>query len=112
MNMFDNSAKSLGTALQPFEPAANSVYPIETVATFAQVPRRHIAVYFKYGLVSPAIDPMYGGWWFNDEAIRTLRRIEYLRGGCGINLTGIKLIMELTKEVELLRQELHFLNRQ
>jgi hypothetical protein len=46
MNMFDNSAKSLGTALQPFEPAANSVYPIETVATFAQVPRRHIAVYF------------------------------------------------------------------
>jgi MerR HTH family regulatory protein len=67
---------------------------------------------FKYGLVSPAIDPTYGGWWFNDEAIRTLRRIEYLRGGCGINLTGIKLIMELTKEVELLRQELHFLNRQ
>ncbi len=47
MNMFDNSAKSLGTALQPFEPDANSVYPIETVATFAQVPRRHIAVYFQ-----------------------------------------------------------------
>jgi len=27
-------------------------------------------------------------------------------------VTGIKLIMDLTKELELLREELHFLNRQ
>jgi DNA-binding transcriptional MerR regulator len=112
MNKLDNSAQSPGTALQPFEPDAGSVYPIETVATLVQVPRRHIVVYFKHGLVSPVIDPAYGGWWFDDEAIQVLRRIEYLRAGCGINLTGIKLIMELTKEVELLRQRLHFLNRQ
>jgi DNA-binding transcriptional MerR regulator len=78
------------------------------VASLAHLPRHQIAVYFKYGLVSPAVDPTDIGWWFNDEAIRTLRRIEYLRDGCGINLTGIKLIMQLTKEVEFLRQELHF----
>jgi DNA-binding transcriptional MerR regulator len=111
MNMFNDSAQSHSTALQPFEPGANSVYPIETVVLLVAVPRRHIAVYFKYGLVSPVVDPKYGGWWFDGEAIRTLRRIEYLRDDCGINLTGIKLIMELTKEVELLRQKVHFLNR-
>jgi len=105
--MIGDSANSRNTALQPFEPDASSVYPIETVATLVQVPRRHIVVYFKYGLVSPAIDPAYGGWWFDDEAIRALRRIEYLRADCGINLTGIKLIMDLTKELEMLRQEIH-----
>ena len=105
--MFSDSANSPGTALQPFEPDASSVYPIETVATLVQVPRRHIVIYFKYRLVSPVIDPTCGGWWFDDEGIRALRRIEYLRADCGINLTGIKLIMDLTKELELLRQEIH-----
>ena len=104
--MFANSAQSISTALQPSEPDTSSIYPIETVAHLVQMPRRHIVVYFKYGLVSPVVDPVHG-WWFNDEAIRALRRIEYLRAGCAINLTGIKLIMELTKEVELLRQEIH-----
>jgi DNA-binding transcriptional MerR regulator len=107
MNMIGDTANSRKTALQPFEPDASSVYPIETVATLVQVPRRHIVVYFKYGLVSAAIDPAYGGWWFDDEAIRALRRIEYLRAECGINLTGIKLIMDLTQELEMLRQEIH-----
>jgi DNA-binding transcriptional MerR regulator len=111
MNMFSDSAKAAGTALQPFEPDASSVYPIETVATLAQVPRRHIVVYFKYRLVSPVIDPADSGWWFDDEAIRVLRRIEYLRAECGINPTGVKLIMDLTKEVELLRKELGLLRR-
>jgi hypothetical protein len=31
---------------------------------------------FPWNLVT---DPMCGGWYFNDEAIRILRRIEYLR---------------------------------
>jgi DNA-binding transcriptional MerR regulator len=105
MKTFGNSTQPTSTALQPFEPDTSSVYPIETVANFVQMPRRHIVVYFKYGLVSPVIDPVYG-WWFNDQAIRALRRIEYLRAGCGINLTGIKLIVELTKEAELLRQKI------
>jgi DNA-binding transcriptional MerR regulator len=107
MNMIGDTANSRNTALQPFEPDASSVYPIETVATLVQVPRRQIVVYFKYGLVSPAIDPAYGGWWFDDEAIRALRRIKYLRADCGINLTGIKQIINLTKELEMLRQEIH-----
>ncbi len=80
--------------------------------TLVQVPRRHIVVYFKYGLVSPVIDPAYSGWEFDDEAIRTLRRIEHLRVDCGINLTGVKLIMDLSKEVDLLRQTVRFLNRE
>ena len=110
--MIGDSGSSGNTALQPFESDASSVYPIETVATLVQVPRRHIVVYFKYGLVSPVIDPAYGGWWFDDEAIRTLRRIEHRRVDRGINLTGVKLIMDLSREVDVLRQTVRFLNRE
>ena len=71
-----------------------------------------IAVYCKHGLLSPVVDPACGGYYFNDEAIRTLRRIEYLRADCGINLVGIKMILRLTNEVESLRAEVSFLRRQ
>jgi chaperone modulatory protein CbpM len=100
------------TALQLFEPDARAVYTIETAANLAQVPRRLIAVYYKHGLVSPVMDPACGGWCFNDEAIRILRRIEYLRTACGINLAGIKLTINLMNEVERLRDEVRALHRQ
>jgi DNA-binding transcriptional MerR regulator len=110
MNTFVDSTSVM--ALQLFEPDARSVYTIETAAHLAQVPRRLIALYFKHGLVSPVMDPACGGWCFNDEAIRALRRIQYLRTDCGINLAGIKLIMDLMQEVEQLREEVRFLRGQ
>jgi MerR family transcriptional regulator/heat shock protein HspR len=96
-------------AIQVFEPDTNTVYTIEAAGHIAQVPRRTILVYYKHGLVSPVVDPECGGYYFNDEAIRTLRRIEYLRTNCGINLGGIKMILRLTNEVERLRAETRFL---
>lgn len=76
------------------------------------MPRRLIAVYYKHGLVSPVVDPNSGGFYFNDEGIRTLRRIESLRTVFGLNLVGIKMILDLMKEVEHLRAEARFLRGQ
>jgi DNA-binding transcriptional MerR regulator len=98
-------------ALQVFEPNARTVYTIEMVAQLAQVPRRLIVLYYKHGLVSPVRDPASGGWCFDEEAIRIVRRIEYLRSACNVNLAGIKLILGLVEEVERLRQELRFEQR-
>jgi len=42
------------------------------------------------------------------EGIRTLRRIESLRTACGVNLAGLKLILDLMNEVEYLRAEVRF----
>ena len=95
---------NLVSALQRFEPDPNIVYFIEEVRDLAQVPRRTILIYSKYGLVSPIVDPDWGGYYFSGESIRSLRRIEYLRTTCGINLTGIKLILELMSEIEYLRK--------
>ena len=98
-------------ALQVFEPEAHTVYTIELAAQLAQVPRRLIVLYYKHGLVSPVRDPAGCGWYFDDEAIRVVRRIEYLRSVCGLNLAGIKLVMTLMDEVERLRSELRFHHR-
>ena len=111
MNKFGNPVETPVTALQLFEPDARTVYTLDAVASLTQVPRRLIIVYCKHGLVSPVMDPACSGWYFNDEAIRILRRIEYLRTTCGLNIAGIKLIMDLAREVELLREELNFRRR-
>jgi DNA-binding transcriptional MerR regulator len=111
MKMFGNSVERPITTLQLFEPDARTVYTLEAAARLTQLPRRLIAVYFRNGLVSPVMDPACSGWYFNDEAIRILRRIEYLRTACGLNIVGIKLIMDLAREVEQLREELNFRRR-
>jgi len=98
-------------ALQVFEPGAQTVYTIEVAAQLTQVPRRLIVLYYKHGLLSPVTDPAGSGWYFDDEAIRTVRRIEYLRSVCGLNLAGVKLVIDLMEEVERLRAELRFHHR-
>ena len=94
--------------VQRFEPRPNAVYTLETAAHLAQVTRRAILVYYKHGLVSPVADPADAGYYFNDEAIRALRRIEFLRAECGFNLKGTQMVLALIKEVERLRAELRF----
>src|SRR3984957_18036853 len=111
MKMFGNSVERPITTLQLFEPDARTVYTLEAAARLNQVPRRLIAVYFRHGIVSPVMDPACSGRYFNDEAIRILRRIEYLRTACGLNIAVIKLIMDLASEVEQLREELNFRRR-
>jgi hypothetical protein len=50
-------------------------------------------------------DPEYDGYYFDDEAIRTLRRIEFLHSVHGINLIGTRMILELTNLLERSRGE-------
>ena len=63
-------------AIQVFEPAPDAVYTIEAAEHLAHVPRRLIAIFCKYRLVSPVDDPANNGFYFNEEGIRTLRRID------------------------------------
>jgi MerR HTH family regulatory protein len=59
----------------------------------------------KYGLVSLAVDPIGNGYYFDRDAIRTLRRIESLRSVCGDDLPGIKIILDLMSQLERLQSE-------
>jgi DNA-binding transcriptional MerR regulator len=87
-------------AVQRFEPESDVVYTIEAAGHIAHTPRRMILLYYKEGLLSPVSDPTQEGYYFDAEGIRTLRRIEFLRSDCGVNLAGIKMILRLLDEVE------------
>jgi DNA-binding transcriptional MerR regulator len=97
--------------IQLFEPPANAVYTIDSAADLAHVPRRTIAVYYKHGLVSSTVDPARNGYYFDKEAILTLRRIEDLRTVCMNNLAVVKMILDLTNEVERLNSKMRSLSQ-
>ncbi|HUJ45138.1 MAG TPA: chaperone modulator CbpM [Opitutaceae bacterium] len=94
-----------------YAPAGEEVYSIETVVQITQTPRHQIAVYCRHGLLSPVTAPEREGWWFDDEAIRMLRRLERLRVDYDMNLAGLRVISELFREVERLREEVRALRR-
>ena len=99
------------TALQPFEPLATDLYSIETVVHITQTPRHQIAVYCRHGIIAPVTEPERDGWWFDEEAIRELRRIERMRVDYGMNLAGLRVTSELFREVDRLREEVRALRR-
>jgi DNA-binding transcriptional MerR regulator len=93
--------------LQIFEPDPQAVYSIEITERLTQIPRRTIAIYVRHHLISPVVE-QGGGMFFDEEAIRMLRRIEQLRTSYGVNLPGIKLIIRLLDELEQRQTELRF----
>ena len=92
-----------GTSLRVFEPNPVLLYSIDVVARLTQMPRRKILVYCRHHLVAPVADPESDGYCFSSEAIRALRWIGYLDGIRGVNLAGIRLILDLAVEVQRLK---------
>jgi DNA-binding transcriptional MerR regulator len=97
------------TAVQIFQPAPDIAYSIDAVAHLTQTPRHLIAVYCRHGLVVPLAPPEREGWWFDGEAIRTLRQLDRLRRELGVNLQGLRVLAGLLDEIERLRDEARFL---
>lgn len=97
--------------IQLFEPLADTLYTIETTSRIVDVPRRTILVYCKRHLLSPATATVDHGYYFDGDAIRTLRRIEALRTVCGDDFVGIKMILDLTAALERLRADMRLLSR-
>jgi DNA-binding transcriptional MerR regulator len=96
-------------AIQLFEPPEDAIYTIDATAHLVGVPRRTILVYCKHQLLSPVISRTNGGGYcFDRDGVHALRRIEALRAVCGDDLSGIKIILDLTKEVERLRSVVRF----
>jgi DNA-binding transcriptional MerR regulator len=99
---------SRSRALQLFEPPPDAVYSIEAAAQLVNMPRRRIAIYCRYGLITPVANER--GYCFDGRSIKTLRAIEGLRSVCGDDLAGIKMILRLMNEVQRLNSEVHSLN--
>lgn len=82
-------------------------YSLEKVVQLTGVSRAVLVAYCESRVLPLSPDDL-ATRTFDDELIRAIRRIEILREHHGINLTGIRMIRELTQEVERLRGELRF----
>jgi MerR family transcriptional regulator/heat shock protein HspR len=97
--------------IQLFDPPPDAIYTIEATSHLVSVSRRTILVYCKYHLLSPATVTTDQGYYFDGDAIRTLRRIEVLRTICGDDLAGIKIILDLTAALDRLQSDVRLLSR-
>src|SRR5207253_10176005 len=97
--------------IQLFEPPEDAIYTIEATSHLVNASRRRILVYCKHHLVSPANGTAEHGYYFDRDAIHTLRRIETLRTVCNKDFAGIKIILDLTAALEQLRRDVRLLSR-
>jgi hypothetical protein len=96
-------------AVKVFEPDPSVAYSIEQTSHLAQVPRRRILIYCKERLILPLANPDVEGYWFDGETLRMLRQIEELRTLCHEPMASVRLILDLMREVQRLRNEMRAL---
>lgn len=80
-----------------------AVYVISVAAELAGVHPQTLRIYERKGLLGPA-RTLGGSRRYSDEDIALLRRIQDLTAA-GLNLEGVRRVIELEAEVERLRQE-------
>lgn len=81
------------------------IYVISVAAQLAGMHAQTLRTYDRMGLVSPGRAPG-GGRRYSIQDVELLREVQRLSQEEGVNLAGIKRILELTKEVLELRQRL------
>lgn len=83
--------------MSSFHSSSPASYSLEVLAEMTGISRQSIVQYEEHGLIHPQ---------FDDDTVRSLRRIEHLRESYGMNLGGVKLITALLEELEQLRADL------
>lgn len=89
-----------------FPPGANEDTPVFVISVAAQLSGLHaqtLRSYDRLGLVSPGRTPA-GGRRYSARDIALLREVQRLSQEEGVNLAGIKRIIELENEVDALRE--------
>lgn len=80
------------------------MYVISVAAQLSGMHAQTLRTYDRLGLVTPA-RTRGGGRRYTERDIETLRRIQSLSHDEGVNLAGIKAIIELTEERDRLEME-------
>ena len=85
-----------------YEPDADATYQLEIVAQLTGISSQTILHYQTQGFIHPTENSRE----FDEDALRTLRRIEHLRQTFEANEAALKLILDLMDQVERLQTEL------
>lgn len=86
----------------PREPRESQTFLISVAAELAGMHAQTLRTYDRLGLVSPERSAG-GGRRYSERDVELLREIQRLSQDEGVNLAGIKRIIELTNQVEALQ---------
>lgn len=101
-----------GIGRDPFELTDDTpVFVISVAAQLAGLHAQTLRQYDRLGLVSPGRTPS-GGRRYSARNIEQIRQVQRLSQEEGINLAGVKRILELENMVAALRQQLRDLRRE
>jgi len=100
-----------GPVLPPGATPDSPVFVISVAAELAGLHAQTLRSYDRLGLVSPGRSPG-GGRRYSARDIALLREVQRLSQEDGVNLAGIKRIIELEELVDELRARLHELERE
>ncbi|MGH3858597.1 heat shock protein transcriptional repressor HspR [Actinokineospora sp.] len=100
--------------MNPFPPGADEDTPVFVISVAAQLSGLHAQTlrgYDRQGLVSPG-RTSGGGRRYSMRDIALLREVQRLSQEDGVNLAGIKRIIELENEVDALRDRISELTQE
>lgn len=86
-------------------------YSLEVIAGLAGTDTTTVLRYQEQGFLQPVLQEGGSPMQFDTECLRQLRRMEHLRMECGVNEAGLRLFLDLIREVEQLRSELRRMQR-
>lgn len=84
---------------------------ISVAAELAGMHAQTLRTYDRLGLVSPRRSSG-GGRRYSERDVELLREVQRLSQDEGVNLAGIKRIIELTNQVEALQSRIHEMSRE
>lgn len=96
---------------RPGERPEAATYLISTAAELAGLHAQTLRTYDRLGLVTPQRTPG-GGRRYSERDVAALREIQRLSQVEGVNLAGIKRIIELSNELDRVRGQLRELTEQ
>ncbi|RPA58494.1 MerR family transcriptional regulator [Gordonia oryzae] len=91
--------------------SATATFMISVAAELAGMHAQTLRTYDRLGLVTPQ-RTSGGGRRYSSHDVEVLREIQRLSHDEGVNLAGIKRIIELTNQVDALQQRVHELQRE
>lgn len=88
----------------------HSLLSLEDLANAAGVHAELVDTFVRYRLVKPLAG--YGPYpLFSTSSVERLQRILRLRHDLGVNLAGVRVILEMAERIETLQKEINFLRR-
>jgi DNA-binding transcriptional MerR regulator len=87
-------------------PAKEAPYTIDELARLAGISPALARRYFDEGLIEAIAGNARTAWFFDDNALFEVRRMERLRRELGVNIAGVAVIRQLQRQIEELQAEL------